>query len=88
MLWKQKGVRLLKRVCTCVCVCACVRACLLACVCIVKVNIHVRLNSNADSGYIGMCGIIALPGRQECSPEGKKKRSIGIKGVNVLIRLF
>ena len=32
--------------------------------CVVMVNI--RLNSNADSGYIVMCGIIAVPGGQEC----------------------
>ena len=46
--------------------------------CVVKVNI--RLNSNADSGCIGMCGIIAVPGRQECSPEGKKKKEYRNKG--------
>ena len=32
--------------------------------CVVKANI--RLNSNADSGYIGMCEIIAVPEGQEC----------------------
>ena len=51
------------------------------CVYVVKVNII--LNSNADSGYIVMCRIIAVPGGQECSPDARKGRSIGRRGRSI-----